>query len=89
MRTVFQHDGGSENRKTGGAVAQRAWNNALIVFAKYRSTRRMFQSDRTAGCEFRHAAYAAVSDHDTENGLPPFTRLPRKRKSEIIDRRSY
>lgn len=29
MRTVFRHDGGSENRKTGGAVARRAsdWNN--------------------------------------------------------------
>lgn len=91
MRTVFQHDGDSENRKTGGAVARRAWTGITRRSSLQNTVRRVacFKAIAPPVANFV-MAYVVVRDHGTENGLPPFTRLPRKRKiSEIIDRRSH
>jgi len=88
---MFQHDGDNENRKTGGAVAQRAWAEITRWSSLRNTVRRVacFKAIAPPVANFV-MAYAAVSDHDTENELPPFTRLPRKRKiSEIIDRRPH
>lgn len=92
MRTVFRHDGGSENRKTVrwcGCPESSDWNNASLrnTVRRVACFKAIAPPPSLPVANFV-IAYAAVSDRSTENGLPPFTRLPRKRKiSEIIDRR--
>lgn len=88
MRIVFRHDGDSETVRLAAVRLPRTGINVPYC-AKDRSAASHVSKRSRVDREFRHSVRNRQSDRGMENGLPPFTRLPRKRKiSEIIiDRR--